>query len=296
MSDLKKGLEAGTYRICLLVVSSLTFLQIVHFLCNSLKMRHFVREWCFAQFDIADLEVTRLNDQSHSRVGLNESKSDASTKKIKVKYPLFLTKQNGNMFRRAQREDVKNQSSARNAVTTKHMVANDQTKSAIFGSKSNTPANSSRTGKKNAFESNSAIVITEGDRDKIQQYVAKERVDEPLSSARYKYTITQGDQDKEETEPNPEQKIPTIPQLPDDALDDDSLCTICYSQKSNTVLLDCGHGGICIDCATDTMKKNNHCLFCRARVIQIIEIETSEIKRGLYKVINSFYVSDGTYP
>lgn len=279
------------YRILMLSCAALTSVQIVHFLCYNLKLRIFVREWCFAQYDMADLEATRLMDQSNSRLNLNESKSDTITKKIKVKYPLFLTKQQGNMFRRAQRTDVKSQqTSARTGSSPGNQIsAGDKTQSAVFMQRS--PQHSQRDKKKDPFESGSAIVITEGNRDPVvDQFVAKAKVETPMSTARYKYTVTQGD-----VEESPK-KEPEIPQLPDDALDDDTLCTICYSQKSNTVLLDCGHGGICIDCATDTMKKNNHCLFCRARVVQIIEIETSEVKRGLYKVINSFYVSDGSYP
>lgn len=288
-AELQKGLTLSVNRALLLAAAGLAVVQIAHFLCTNLKLRGFLREWCLAQYDLADLEASRLVDQSHSRAGLNESKSDTITKKIKVKYPLFLTKQNGNMFRRAQREDVKTQSSARHPSSRQQAQAGDQTKSAVFGKV--TPSQSHRGAKKDPFESGSAIVITEGNKERIaDQFVAKERVEEPLSSSRYKYTVTQGDKEEDAKEQQ------TIPQLPDDALDDDTLCTICYSQKSNTVLLDCGHGGICIDCATDTMKKNNHCLFCRARVVQIIEIDTNEVKRGLFKVVNSFYVSDGTYP
>jgi hypothetical protein len=61
---------------------------------------------------------------------------------------------------------------------------------------------------------------------------------------------------------------------------------------SNAVLLDCGHGGVCLECAIDTMKKNNLCFLCRSSVVQIIEIDLSkEVRKGLYKVLNSFYVS-----
>lgn len=263
-----------------------TAAQILHFLCTNLKLRSFLRDWCFAQYDMADLESTRLADQSHSRANINESRSEPSTKKIKVKYPLFLTKHHGNMFRRAKRDDVKTQASARdsNSGQAQYLGA-DQTQSAVFGQ-----LGSNSTKNMDIFRSNSAIVITESGKDQIsEQFVAKEKIESPLGSARFKYTITHPDDE-------PTKKEEKIPELPDDALDDETLCTICYSQKSNTVLLDCGHGGICIDCATDTMKKNNHCLFCRQRVVQIIEIETSEFKRGLYKVINSFYVSDGTFP
>lgn len=79
--------------------------------------------------------------------------------------------------------------------------------------------------------------------------------------------------------------------MPDEPQEEE-LCNICFTDPPGAVLLDCGHGGICINCAIDSMKKNNHCLFCRAKVIQIIEIDTKEVRKGLFKVLNSYYVSD----
>lgn len=73
---------------------------------------------------------------------------------------------------------------------------------------------------------------------------------------------------------------------------EDELCNICFTDPANTVLLDCGHGSICVNCAIDSMKKNNHCIFCRAKVLQIIEIDTKEVRKGLFKVVNSYYVSE----
>lgn len=158
------------------------------------------------------------------------------------------------------------------------------------------------------FDKTLAIVITEGNRDVVAEtFMVKEKIETPQCSARFKYTMTQSAIDPFHADekakpvdisnkPTEEDNKPSVPNLDESQLDDDSLCTICYSAKANTVLLDCGHGGICIDCATDTMRKNNYCLFCRQRVIQIIEIDIDEVKRGLYKVINSYFVSDGIYP
>lgn len=39
------------------------------------------------------------------------------------------------------------------------------------------------------------------------------------------------------------------------------------------------------------MKKNNHCTMCRSTVAQILEIESLQNTEGLFKVLNSFYVS-----
>lgn len=117
------------------------------------------------------------------------------------------------------------------------------------------------------------------------QYVFKDKTDTIQNSARVKYNVA-----------NKEKAIEIVTQresMPQNIEDEDSgLCTICYSENANTVLLDCGHGSICLTCAIDSMKKNNHCLFCRAKVYQIIEIDNVEVRKGLYKVLNSYYVSD----
>ena len=74
--------------------------------------------------------------------------------------------------------------------------------------------------------------------------------------------------------------------------EEDSLCYICFSNPANCIYLDCGHGGVCLDCAIDSIKKNNICTLCREKVVQIIEIDyRHEIREGLYKVTNSYFVS-----
>lgn len=72
---------------------------------------------------------------------------------------------------------------------------------------------------------------------------------------------------------------------------EDSLCFICFTNEPNAVFLDCGHGGVCLTCSIDAMKKNNSCTICRQVVVQILEIESLQNTEGLFKVLNSFYVS-----
>lgn len=74
--------------------------------------------------------------------------------------------------------------------------------------------------------------------------------------------------------------------------DEEGLCYICFANDADCVFLDCGHGGICLECAMDTIKRNNICSLCRELVSQIIEIDPkTEIRDGLFKVLNSYYVS-----
>lgn len=78
----------------------------------------------------------------------------------------------------------------------------------------------------------------------------------------------------------------------EDDYDEEGLCFVCFCNDANVVFLDCGHGGVCLECAMDTIKRNNICALCRENVNQIIEIDPKiEIRNGLYKVLNSYYVS-----
>ena len=132
------------------------------------------------------------------------------------------------------------------------------------------------------------MVITQRTTDEIkEQYILKGEKETIQNAARHKFNLT----GKEKAEEIMSQRE-TVPENINPAEEDDGLCTICFTEAANTVLLDCGHGGICLTCAIDSMKKNNHCLFCRLKVVQIIEINISEIRKGLYKVVNSYYVSD----
>jgi hypothetical protein len=131
------------------------------------------------------------------------------------------------------------------------------------------------------------VVITERGKDEVKdQYILKGKKETIQNSSRHKFNLA--DKDKAAEILSQREAVPNGAELEDD----DGICTICFTEQANTVLLDCGHGGICLNCAIDSMKKNNHCLFCRAKVVQIIEINTSEIRKGLYKVVNSYYVSD----
>ena len=52
----------------------------------------------------------------------------------------------------------------------------------------------------------------------------------------------------------------------------ENLCTICYDTAPNAVFMDCGHGGICYECALESWKKNDNCILCRQRINKVLKI------------------------
>lgn len=48
-----------------------------------------------------------------------------------------------------------------------------------------------------------------------------------------------------------------------EAQSEDSMCTICFSNDSNCIIMDCKHSGVCKDCSLDMIKKAPVCPFCR---------------------------------
>ena len=75
------------------------------------------------------------------------------------------------------------------------------------------------------------------------------------------------------------------------------LCEMCCDKKSNAVIMDCGHGGICYECSLELWKSTGYCHMCRASITQVLQIEKTKekvvkvksITRAVYEtdVINS---------
>jgi len=59
----------------------------------------------------------------------------------------------------------------------------------------------------------------------------------------------------------------------------DSLCCVCLDHASDAILLECGHGGVCVACATaiwDLGPARRHCPMCREAFIGVMRIEREE--------------------
>ena len=64
-------------------------------------------------------------------------------------------------------------------------------------------------------------------------------------------------------------------------------CTICLDADSNSVLMDCGHGAICFNCALTILNTTCECPLCRNPVVQVLRIDTSFQSDDLLKVIEA---------
>lgn len=61
-------------------------------------------------------------------------------------------------------------------------------------------------------------------------------------------------------------------------------CVICCDKSSNSVILPCGHAGLCYTCAMEVWKTSEHCHFCRSKIVQILLIpdEPANVVRALH--------------
>jgi len=66
----------------------------------------------------------------------------------------------------------------------------------------------------------------------------------------------------------------------------ENLCTICYDSAPNGVYMDCGHGGVCYECALETWKKSENCILCRQRISKVLKIVVCK-PLGIVKVVES---------
>ncbi|EAR93895.2 zinc finger, C3HC4 type (RING finger) protein (macronuclear) [Tetrahymena thermophila SB210] len=64
-------------------------------------------------------------------------------------------------------------------------------------------------------------------------------------------------------------------------------CLVCFVNQPNSVLMPCGHGGICADCAKDVCKKNGCCYLCRQEIQNIYQLESgnNNNNQGKYRKV-----------
>ena len=53
----------------------------------------------------------------------------------------------------------------------------------------------------------------------------------------------------------------------------EDLCTICFSNAPDCIILDCHHGGVCKACSIDFLTKKNQCPFCRKPINKVCVVK-----------------------
>ncbi len=70
-------------------------------------------------------------------------------------------------------------------------------------------------------------------------------------------------------------------------------CTICYAQKSNAIILECGHGGLCYDCGVRLLKLNHVCPFCRQPAVAVYKVQKTDHASLLQASDAAVYIAPG---
>eukprot|EP01089_Gocevia_fonbrunei_P020092 TRINITY_DN7354_c0_g1_i4.p1 TRINITY_DN7354_c0_g1~~TRINITY_DN7354_c0_g1_i4.p1 ORF type:complete len:177 (-),score=5.66 TRINITY_DN7354_c0_g1_i4:85-615(-) len=60
----------------------------------------------------------------------------------------------------------------------------------------------------------------------------------------------------------------SIPQNDNTNIENLTKCNICFDNVSDAVLLECGHSGVCVSCASQL----SNCPYCRQSVVRIVKI------------------------
>ena len=55
--------------------------------------------------------------------------------------------------------------------------------------------------------------------------------------------------------------------------EEEDLCYLCCEKKSDAILMNCGHGGVCYECVVPLIKKKNQCMQCRCLVSEIYKVD-----------------------
>ncbi|KAL4474450.1 hypothetical protein ABPG72_007849 [Tetrahymena utriculariae] len=61
------------------------------------------------------------------------------------------------------------------------------------------------------------------------------------------------------------------------------LCLVCFDNQPDSVILECGHGGLCNQCALDIWKKTGECYLCRQTISKVVQIDVNN--QGKYKQV-----------
>lgn len=63
----------------------------------------------------------------------------------------------------------------------------------------------------------------------------------------------------------------------------ENCCYICCVRAPNAVTFECGHGGVCLECAVETIQAKGQCMECRGGVKKVIRIDPEPIMNDIIK-------------
>ncbi len=69
---------------------------------------------------------------------------------------------------------------------------------------------------------------------------------------------------------------------------EEALCYICENNVSDAILIDCGHGGVCCECAIKSIEQKNECMECRKSVKSIYKIENNNSKDRQEVIVQAY--------
>ncbi|KAL4441309.1 hypothetical protein ABPG74_013604 [Tetrahymena malaccensis] len=68
------------------------------------------------------------------------------------------------------------------------------------------------------------------------------------------------------------------------------MCVVCFENPPNTVFMNCGHGGICKQCALDISIKTGTCFLCREPIKQIIRVKDTQSNKKYQEIASIIYI------
>ncbi|EAR93893.2 zinc finger, C3HC4 type (RING finger) protein (macronuclear) [Tetrahymena thermophila SB210] len=67
-------------------------------------------------------------------------------------------------------------------------------------------------------------------------------------------------------------------------------CVVCFENPPNSVFMNCGHGGICKQCALDISIKTGMCFLCREPIKQIIRVKDTQSNKKYQEIASIIYI------
>lgn len=109
------------------------------------------------------------------------------------------------------------------------------------------------------------------DEKEKEEFLKKMRSESALNKKSMIKSISSGILSKPPVEREKSGKKKKIIKIENEAEEEEDLnCQVCFNNKADSVYMECGHGGVCYDCATSMWKNNEECYLCRSVIFLFI--------------------------